>query len=252
MVAAELDVSSRRSSMSGESGVSGSGSGSGGGGGGEKWYPGKLLGQAARSTATAIKIRTGSFGRRSRNSDPTDAERRETEQYAAQLAAAAAAAAAFGYDTNDLTVRRREPELDREIDWRHRRPSPPSCTSDGAAAAAGVAGAVAGTSADGAAGTSADGAAGTSADGAAGTGARSRLYTWQRGERASDGLLVPPMGAVKASEMGVMFVVRSAAGDVGKYIVKQGIAKFASMGKVSSPCVRQRRGPMSMSMYCRL
>jgi hypothetical protein len=60
------------------------------------------------------------------------------------------------------------------------------------------------------------------------------------------------MGAVKASEMGVMFVVRSAAGDVGKYIVKQGIAKFASMGKVSSPCVRQRRGPMSMSMYCRL
>jgi hypothetical protein len=236
MVAAELDVSSRRSSMSGESGVSGSGSGSGGGGGGEKWYPGKLLGQAARSTATAIKIRTGSFGRRSRNSDPTDAERRETEQYAAQLAAAAAAAAAFGYDTNDLTVRRREPELDREIDWRHRRPSPPSCTSDGAAAAAGVAGAV----------------VGTSADGAAGTGARSRLYTWQRGERASDGLLVPPMGAVKASEMGVMFVVRSAAGDVGKYIVKQGIAKFASMGKVSSPCVRQRRGPMSMSMYCRL
>jgi hypothetical protein len=236
MVAAELDVSSRRSSMSGESGMSGSGSGSGGGGGGEKWYPGKLLGQAARSTATAIKIRTGSFGRRSRNSDPTDAERRETEQYAAQLAAAAAAAAAFGYDTNDLTVRRREPELDREIDWRHRRPSPPSCTSDGAAAAAGVAGAV----------------AGTSADGAAGTGASSRLYTWQRGERASDGLLVPPMGAVKASEMGVMFVVRSAAGDVGKYIVKQGIAKFASMGKVSSPCVRQRRGPMSMSMYCRL
>ena len=228
MIAAELDVSSRRSSMSGESGVSGGGggggSGGGGGGGGEKWYPGKLLGQAARSTATAIKTRTGSFGRRSRKGEPTDAERRETERYAAQLAAAAAAAAAFGDDTNDLTVRRREPELGREVDWRHRRPSPTSCTSDGAAAAAGVAGAV----------------AGTSAGGAAGSGARSRLYAWQRGERASDGLLVPPMGAVKASEMGVMFVVRSAAGDVGKYIVKEGTAKFPSMGKVSSPRVSQR------------
>ena len=228
MVTAELDVSSRRESMSGESGVSGIGGGGSGGGGGssEKWYPGKLLGQAARSTATAIKSRADSFGRRGRKAgEPTDAERRKAERYAAQLAATAAAAAAFGDDTNDLTVRRREPELGREVDWRHRRPSPTSCTSDGAAAAAaGVAGAV----------------AGTSAGGAAGAGAKSRLYTWQRGERASDGLLVPPMGAVKASAMGVMFVVRNAAGDVGKYIVKEGTAKFPSMGKVSSLCVSQR------------
>ena len=93
MVAAELDVSARRSRMSGESGVSGSGSGSssgsggggGGGGGGDKWYPGKLLGQAARSTASVIKTRTGSFGRRGRKGEATEAERREAERYAAQL-----------------------------------------------------------------------------------------------------------------------------------------------------------------------
>ena len=48
------------------------------------------------------------------------------------------------------------------------------------------------------------------------------------------------MGAVKTSERGVMFVVRSAAGDVGKYIVEERTAKFPSMGKVSSPCVSQR------------
>ena len=91
VVAAELDVSVRRSRMSGESGVSGSGSGSsssgggGGGGGGDKWYPGKLLGQAARSTASVIKTRTGSFGRRGRKGEATEAERREAERYAAQL-----------------------------------------------------------------------------------------------------------------------------------------------------------------------
>ena len=87
MVAAELDVSARRSRMSGESGVSGSGSSSsgGGGGGGDKWYPGKLLGQAARSTASVIKTRTGSFGRRGRKGEATEAERREAERYAAQL-----------------------------------------------------------------------------------------------------------------------------------------------------------------------
>ena len=89
MIAAELDVSARRSRMSGESGVSGSGSGSssggGGGGGGDKWYPGKLLGQAARSTASVIKTRTGSFGRRGRKGEATEAERREAERYAAQL-----------------------------------------------------------------------------------------------------------------------------------------------------------------------
>ena len=83
MVAAELDVSARRSRMSGESG--GSDSGSGSGGGGDKWYPGKLLGQAARSTATVIKTRTGSFGRRGRKGEATEAERREAERYAAQL-----------------------------------------------------------------------------------------------------------------------------------------------------------------------
>ena len=68
----------------------------------------------------------------------------------------------------------------------------------------------------------------------------SRLYAWQRGERASDGSRVLPMGAVKTSERGVMFVVRSAAGDVGKYIVAERTAKFPSMGKVRSPCVSQR------------
>ena len=84
MVAAELDVSARRSRMSGESGVSGSGGG-GGGGGGDKWYAGKLLGQAARSTASVIKTRTGSFGRRGRKGEATEVERREAERYAAQL-----------------------------------------------------------------------------------------------------------------------------------------------------------------------
>ena len=64
------------------------------------------------------------------------------------------------------------------------------------------------------------------------------LYSWQRGEPVSNGRgffwetaseVVVPAGAVKASDR--MYVVRSPAGDVGKYISNEGTAKFPAHGK---------------------
>ena len=63
------------------------------------------------------------------------------------------------------------------------------------------------------------------------------LYSWQRGEPVSNGRgffweaaeVVVPAGAVKASDR--MYVVRSPAGDVGKFIANEGTAKFPAHGK---------------------
>ena len=63
------------------------------------------------------------------------------------------------------------------------------------------------------------------------------LYSWQRGEPVSNGRgffweaaeVIVPAGAVKASDR--MYVVRSPAGDVGKFIANEGTAKFPAHGK---------------------